>query len=303
MCSCPQNGWKKVDEYFKIPPLFSETERIAIPIDRLYHVTHSDQAKVIQPHEGQTSYTFNPNPKHGKGYPEKSSQKFSENMFKKIECRDKVLRGNLSWWGVDTHCWYNSDGRGQEFRSAVGNLQCVRVFVSPFMSIARESRYGDRGFVVNFRDLLTFYQNSRNDIANIDDRALFLRVGGTLRYRYEICYVVIVCTKYDIQLQEYYPSLYDCSDTFDHKGLLHPSGQIKTTFFESAETIDFKINHLIKCAPTKHYSCYEIPAFAFYYPETSPTLSLQCLPTNVEEVQMIHKCEKYHYKCRKNAHI
>lgn len=298
MCSCPQNGWKKVDECFKIPPLFSETERIAIPIDKLCHVTHSDQAKVIQPHEGQTNYTFKPNPKHGKSYPEKSSQKISENTFKKIECYDKVMKGSLSWWGVDTHSWYNSEGEGEACRSAVESLQCERVFVSLFMSIARESRYGNHGFVVNFKDLLKFYQESRNDITGVDDRALFLRVGGTLRYRYEICYVVIVCTKHD-ELQECYPSLYDCSEIFNHKGLLDPSGEIKT---DSAETIDFKIKHPIKCAPTRQYSCYEIPAFAFYYPETSPTLSLQCPQTSVEKVQTSHECENYH-KCHKNAHI
>ena len=300
MCSCPQNGWDKVKEECKIPPLFSETERIAIPIDRLCHVTHSNQAKVIQPHEGQTSYTFKPNPKYGKDAPEETTQKI-KNTFQKVEHYERVMRGNLSWWGVDTHSWYNSDGPGQVFHSAVGNLHSKRVFVTPFMSIARESRYGDNGFVVNFRGLLTFYKESRNDIAKIEDRALFLLVGGTLKYRYEICYVVIVCTKHD-KLQECYPSLYDCSDIFNHKGLLDPSGEIKTTFFESAETIDFKIKHPIKCAPTRQYSCYEIPAFAFYYPETSPTLSLQCPQTSVEEVQMSHECENYH-KCRKNAHI
>ena len=159
---------------------------------------------------------LNQNPKYGKDDPEESSQKI-KNTFQKIEHYERVMRGNLSWWGVDTHSWYNSDGRGQVFHSAVGNLHSKRVFVTPFMSIARESRYGNNGFVVNFKDLLKFYQESRNDIANIEDQALFLRVGGTLRYRYEICYVVIVCTKHDIQLQECYPSLYSCSDTFDHK--------------------------------------------------------------------------------------
>jgi hypothetical protein len=149
MCSCPQNGWGKVEKEFKIAPLFSETERIAIPIDRLCHVTHSEQVNVIQPHETETSYTFKPNPKHGKDYPERSSQKVAKNT-KKLECCEQVMRGDLSWWGVDTHCWYNSSERGQAFHLVVGNLQSERVFVTPFMSITRDSRYGDHGFVVNF---------------------------------------------------------------------------------------------------------------------------------------------------------
>ena len=296
-----KSGWGKVDPQFKIPPLFNETERIAIPIDTLYHVTHKEQAKVIQPHERQTCYTFKPNPKYGKDNPEESSKQISKSTFQKIEHYERVIRGNLSWWGVDTHSWYNSDG--QAFHSAVASLQSKRVFVSPFMSITRESRYGNYGFVVNFKDLLKYYQESRNDITNVDDRTLFLRAGGTLRYCNEICYVVIVCTKHDKELEECYPSLSSYSDIFDHKGLLLPSGLIRPTFFESAETIDFKIKHPIKCVPRMQYTCFEIPAFAFHYPEISTTSSLQCPPTNVKEVEITHSCETYKYKCCKKAHI
>ena len=167
------------------------------------------------------------------------------------------------------------------------------------MSTKRESRYGNYGFVVNFKDLLKCYQESRTDIATIEDRALFLRVGGTLRYCNEICYVVIVCTKHDRELQDYYPSLNSYKDIFDHKGLLLPSGQIETIFFESKETIDFKIKHPIKCVPDRQYTCYEIPAFAFYYPETSNASTLKCPLGKVEEVKIDHKCETFDYKCRK----
>ena len=128
--------------------------------------------------------------------------------------------------GVDAYSWYNSgDACGQEFSLAVEDLRNERIFVSPFMSNPHESRYGDYGFVVGFKDLLKSYKQSRADIMDTADQAVCLLVGGTLRYRYEICYVVIVCTKHDQELQ-CYPSLYTQSDIFDHKGLVLLSGEV-----------------------------------------------------------------------------
>ena len=196
-----------------------------------------------------------------------------------------MIKGNLSWWEADAYSWYESDDvRGH-------SLYSKRIFISHFMSNPRESRYGHSGFVVGFKDLLKYYQQSRTDVVNSQDRAVFLRVGGTLRYWFEICYVVIVCTRHDLEL-ECYPSLYDHSNTFDHKGFVLPSGEIKTTFFESPESIDFKLKHVIKCVPTRQYSCYEAPGFAFYYPETSTTSSLKCPPDKVTKVPINHKCDR-----------
>ena len=97
MCSCPQNGWAEVKPRFKIPPIFNETEKIAIPIDTLCHVTHKDQADDIKPHEAQTNYTFKPNPKYGKEYPDKSSIKVLEKTFLEIKNTERLISGNLSW--------------------------------------------------------------------------------------------------------------------------------------------------------------------------------------------------------------
>ena len=206
-----------------------------------------------------------------------------------------MIEGNLSWWGVDTHLWYQSDDaqlRSKEFASVATNLRSNRVFVSPFMSQLPASPYGNYGFIIGFKDLLRCYQESRTDIADISDRALFLRIGGTLRYRYEICYVVIVCTKHDQEL-EHYPSL--CTPpgihVFDHKELLLPSGQIREEFFTSEESIDLKIRYAIKCVPRRQYFSYETSAFAFYYPQTSTNACLKCKPDSVQEVAIKeHRC-------------
>ena len=300
----PQNGWYKVQSPLKQHPIFNGAERkTTIPIDTVRHVTHYEQAGDIKPDESQTSYNFTPKPKYGKVYDneeEGSYKKVSEDTFQKIKQEQKVLKGNFSWWEMDAFSWYESDDlRGRKFGSAAASLYSNRVFVSPFMSNPRESRYGLCGFAVGFKKLLQHYKQSRTDIMNIRDRALFLRIGGTLRYRFETCYVVIVCTKHDHEL-ECYPSLYTQSDVFDHKRLLLPSGKIKREFFESQEAVNFKAKYVIKCVPQKQYSSYEAPAFAFYYPETSTTSSLKCPKEVVTEIQLDHRCNRI---CQKKRQV
>lgn len=237
----PQNGWSKVATPLKQQPIFDGKEKTTIPIVKVRHATHSEQAGDIR----RANYSFVPKPKFGKEYDSKEEgtyKKVSENTFQKIEHDERVIEGNLSWWGVDTHSWYHSDDvqlHGKEFASAATILRSERIFVSPFMSKSPASPYGRCGFIVGFKDLLKYYQESRTDIVNTSDRALFLRIGGTLRYRHEICYIVIVCTKYDEELESY-PSLYTRSDIFDHKGLLLPSGQIEEYFFCIRQNDRFK---------------------------------------------------------------
>ena len=306
LCSCPQNGWSKVKPQFIKRPIFNETEKTTIPIDMVRHVTHQKQAGDIKPHGGQTSYTFQPKVKYGKEHvytckeEEGSYKKDPKNTSQKIENDKRVIEGNLLWWGVDAFSWYKSDdARGREFGSAAAVLYENNVHVSPFMCIPRESPYGHCGFIVNFKDLLKYYKQSRTDVVNISNQAVFLRVGGTLRYQNEICYVVIVCTKHDDEL-ECYPSLFTQPGIFDHKGLLLSSGEVRPEFFESRASIDFKLKHVIKCAPVRQYSCYEVPAFAFYYPEENTTSSLECPKEVVTEVKIDHQCTAL---CQKKAEI
>ena len=306
----PINGWTKVEPQLRVPPIFNASERTAIPIYTLSHVTHSDQALQIKSKDEQqhTVYTFIPKPKCGKQYDStayRSYKKVDEDKFQNIKHDEQVIEGNLSWWGVDTHSWYNSlDDRGKAFGDAVATLRSDqnRVFVSPFMSNPPESPYGDRGFVVRFKDLLNSYKESRTDIVNAEDRALFLRIGGTLRYRNEICYVVIVCTKHDNEL-EHYPSLDTRRDIFDHNGLLHHSGKIKKKFFASEETIDFKIRYAIKCVPIRQYFSYEAPAFAFYYPKEGTSLECRRSTSIVTEDEMRHQeCNRCPKRTKTSGH-
>lgn len=290
----PRNGWENVSLQYRQSPLFNGIGRsTTIPINNLMHVTHGSEASQIRE---QSNYTFKPSPKYGKKYGSESEGSYvsvSETTFQKIQGDERVLPGKFSWWGVNTSSWYHSvDILGQQFSAATATLGTNRIFVAPFMSNPPESPYGTHGFIVGFKDLLKCYKQSRADVINIDDRAVYLRIGGTLRYRYEVCYVVIVCTKYDDEL-DCYPSLCSWSnDVFDHKNLVLSSGEVNMDFFESQETVDLKVEHVIKCVPKKVYSCYETAAFAFYYPEGSSDSMLQCSKDMVTEVNVSHQCKR-----------
>lgn len=295
--SIPKDGWLNAAKIcssneIELPPHLSQTK--SIPIDNIVHTTHRDSARGIKRKGRPTEYTFEPKAKRGKSNLHDSEnqgsfKKISErNSFQKIRSHERVLPGNLSWWGLDTIQWYKSDDKlGQTIGKEVKFLRDERIFVAPFMSNPAESRYGDTGLIVSFKNALQSYKDSRTDLV---DPKVCLRVAGTLRYRYEICYVVIVCTTDDKEL-ECYPSLHNCKE-FDDKGFVHESGRIRESFYSSTETIDFKPELFIKSVPQKKYSSYETPAFPFYYPENENGLRLAINGDFVTERKVTHACKK-----------
>ena len=293
-----ENGWAKLSsETLKNAyPLYKENgEQVTIPIDYVLHATHAGAAAKIRPKKDDGEYTFKPHTKCGKKYNdvvEGSYVKVGDNAFQKIWPRQSVLQGKLSWWSPVISPWQHStDQYRASIWKAAHALKTSHCYLAQYLSFDAESRSGDRGFVVPLKNLLNFYKESRTDIDKDEERVVYMRIGGTLRYRYEICHVVIVCTKRDQELKANYPSLH-YSEVFDHKGIVLKSGQIKSDFFDSDKSIGVKPQHSVKWVPvsgSKH-SCYEVPAFAFYYPQESDDLTLNC--TGVDEVFVKHECSK-----------
>lgn len=91
--------------------------------------------------------------------------------------------GYYSWWGIYT---------SEQLRKH--HLQLDNDFRPPYLKYPPTSPYGNREFIGDLHTLLRCYQESRTTDAEPD---IFLLVGGTLRYTYEICFVVIVCTGED----------------------------------------------------------------------------------------------------------
>ena len=299
--SNPVNGWENIIEdpeneiKRKSGPLFNGIGgRVSLPIDKLIHVTHAELTVSIECQNecDPTNFVFKANPKNGKAK-SKSYKCNGEDSFIKIKPSEKLVNGKLSWWSPEIVSCYmsNSDGDRKSVWEAAHYLKSKRIFLAPYLSNPSESPYGNRGFIADFKSLLKCYLESRKDISvdDIDDKVVLLRVGGTLRYRHEICYVVIVCTKYDKDLKDQYPSLYGYKDLFDHKGMVLQDGQIIPTFFTSQETIYFKPQYIIKCVPSQIYSDYETPAFAFYYPEGSDCSAIVCTENLITKVIVSHE--------------
>ena len=167
-----------------------------IPIYRLSHITHLHQKLSI--FRGKSNYIFKPDSKYGKSSIATSDQGAgityrhkSENTYKKISSSDQVFPGYLSWWGIDVRKWYAEVEKGNELLQRVVREKENGRYVPGYLDHPTESRYGDQAFSTSLSQILQDYYTARCG------QTPCLKVGGTLCYQYEICYVVIVCTRKD----------------------------------------------------------------------------------------------------------
>lgn len=263
------------------------TVNVSIPSSKLRHVTHPTWSTEINPADGMNDFAFKPFPKYGKTLENDEQGSYVQSdlypySYYKINGDEVVLPGRYSWWEIET--------REGEFAKCAKTLSSNRIFVSPFLANPQESPHGNISYIVDFKHLLECYKESRTDIADVRNRIVYLRIGGTFRYRFEICYVILVCTKQDRELEEY-PSLHD-SNVFDDKGLVLKKGKIADKFYALEETIDFKPKYVIKCVPKQNYFNYETPAYAFYYPDDKKEYILKCPEEIVTQRTIKHKCTK-----------
>ena len=111
----------------------------------------------------------------------------------------------------------------------------------------------------NFKDLLKSYANNRR----CEVEKIHLLVGGTLRYKCEIGYVVIICTSDDPEIVENYQSITQ-SDVFDSGGLVDENGKI--------DNLDKDLHFTTRHVNT--WFSYETLNFAFYF--SSESMEFQC---------------------------
>ena len=185
--------------------------------------------------------------------------------------------------------WYDSKCvKGQQFRQAVLDLKSQRWFVAEYLQTNQpECPYGDQVFTVEFKTLLECYVKSRKDVTEERKRTIKFRFAGTLRYRLEICYVVIISMVHDDDVLKKFESIDNQRHIFDHRGLTNTNGELK----DHTVTPTFKVEHMIKCIPIKYYHSWETPAFAFYFPDDGNDYELRCskdLVTKLGHVQ--HVC-------------
>ena len=273
-----------------------------IPIRRLCHVTHNKEADGIRSTvPTQRCYTFKPAQKLGKQYGddrfplgETYQYKPKQQRFSRIPRSpdNPVFPGYYSWWGVSVTEWYREGAPGVSLAEEIRRLQRQGVEVAEFVSPEPKSRYGNNSFSIDFRKLLLSYKRSRTDVQ--ERRHIFLRVGGTLRYKWEICYVVIVCLQHDHEFNDW-PTL-DKQDVLDHNGLVQQGKVV-----DYRQTPDFKAKHIITSLKDVNgwqtSFSWEQVVFALYYP--SEDMLLQCRAEDIQEKLVEHSfcIKKKHGKC------
>ena len=78
------------------------------------------------------------------------------------------------------------------------------IYVPPYLQYCDEqacSVYGGNSFSCPIRNLIESYEQSRNSW-NDQNNKIYFKKAGTLRYMHEICYVILVCTGYDLKNED-----------------------------------------------------------------------------------------------------
>lgn len=249
-----------------VNPEFSEPQMPAtIPIYRLSHITHSGEAQSIC---AAGDYTFIPKPKYGKSYQygnngRASTYKCTDNdRYEEILGSELVFPGSLSWWGIDVRAQYEE---GCKLLGSISEQKDNGRYVPGYLANPTESQYGDIAFSTSLSQILQDYSEARLG------HQPCLKVGGTLRYRNEICYVVIVCTEED-KLEM--PNITEGSPQFVSNGLVDENGCV----VDYHKTPEFNATSIIKSEkagpdPTGrnkylyNYFSWEQLVFAFYFPK------------------------------------
>ena len=290
----PQDEWTECEYTYPLNGLRSQEAGdmdgyTQIPIQRLCHVTHNKEADGIRSTVStQGCYTFKPAQKLGKQYGddrfplgETYQYKPKQQRFGRIPRSpdNPVFPGYYSWWGVSVTEWYK--GGGSSLAEEIRPLQRFkRGDVAEFVSPEPKSRYGNKSFSIDFSKLLLSYQESRTDVQ--EGGNVFLRVGGTLRYKWEICYVVIVCLQHDRVFNDW-PTL-DEQDVLDHKGLVQQGmvvDYLRTPVFKTK----YIVTSLNGVNGWQNFS-WEQMVFALYYPRKD--MLLWCGAEDMKEELVNH---------------
>ena len=233
--------------------LSQPSKPLRLKVAKLCHVTHKEQGKQIM--TNTKKYHFKAYKKVGKSCEERDIKNRCyrgesyhakrikldipneyDKTYERIPANREVFLGFYTWWGL----YAEDPPRGPQ--DTLPN----------YLKSPPESTYGSMAFVVSFHEMLESYASARN----CSSHEVCLRVGGTLRYKCETAYVIIVCTTSDEDLSRYNP-------VTSHDGPIDMQGLID-------------INGIIvdgACVPlftTKYYNrtiSYETLNFAFYFPE------------------------------------
>jgi hypothetical protein len=272
----------------QIPMLYPHaTEKlrnVAIPIVKLSHITHKDEARKIS--SEVSGYEFQARKKFGKtrtldGRPLGDSFRpsKSKHVFFQISDGKAVFPGYYSWWGVHPveRDGFTTPGEIQSELEELQQRTGFKAYVADYLKASPDSRYGNQAFICEFQDLLTSYAKTRG--TTIDN--VCIRKGGTLRYTFEICYVLIICTSKhedDEDLADFEPLQPATSVPFEMDRFINDNGNIldpaATPIFHPGYTVTWSKHKSTPPGAKADMYSYETTAFGFYFPEDRSSLKL-----------------------------
>lgn len=293
----PQQQWNEREDHLGLRypyNLFSNHDDCTthIPIYSVSHITHNKGAEGISSTQSQGHYTFKPSIKRGK-QDIRESYKYQDTIgislgetykqlqsgiYQKIEPLEPVFPGYLSWWGINITPFYETK-EGSKLQHKIGELYYARkMYVPGYLRDPSNSYYGNKSFSISFHDFLTHYKEARRDKQG---SLIQIKVGGTLLYENEICYVAIIGLEGDSDLDSMLPAgEHKHCRVFKHNGLLDPKGTVSnfdvTPIFRAAFIIS-RVDDLD--------FCWEQLVFALYFPHAEQRLTLSMNSVTVESVK------------------
>ena len=268
----------------------------SLSIPALSHITHNQQAEQIRLNEHL--FNFIPRQRVTKDYGgtfENYGGTF-ENYVKMAD-HSLVFPGYLSWWGISSQR-ADRTVACPEFKNVIDQVKGVflprHIFEAEYLKYPPESKYGNRAFVIEFPNLIESYMSSRVDSVS---KAVYLKRAGTLRYKNEICYVVMVVMEEDLQNSDIgaLPGInqgMNSEPKFGHNNCIDENGKIINNCIDENGKIIiinpelyFNVSHPF-CYINGVYHCWESLAFAFYFPNQSQIL--QCPKALVTETLVNH---------------
>ena len=264
-----------------------------VPIHTLVHITHNAEAQKIR--RDEFKFQLQAKEKFGKtrelqldafidGRPRALGITFKfqrqgmnlvdiqrDTVYLHYPDTEPVFPGYYSWWGIDCSVIQDCEHftSPHKIAATIADLEMkdrIYAYVPGYLKEDADSLYGNRAFSCNYRDLLRSYATSRHS----DVRKICIRKGGTLRYKKEICYVLIICIDCDEDKEE-----------LSEYGVLQQQWQFQEKFSGLTNLLDYETTptfnpeYIIRWANGCSDYNYETAAFAFYFPSYRGVLAIE----------------------------
>ena len=176
--------WGFDDYRLHLPPKYQllQQPRLCLNFKAVEHVTHYINLQDIY---NGFRFTFKANPKRGdKNYSYVNDDK-DPTLFHSIDKAINVIcDGYFSWWSIKVI----ENPYDVSIMKTYEQLEMIPR--ASFLFDEGSSMYGTVKITMNFDRLIYYYAES---IAPNQKEKVRYKVGGTLRYQKEVCYVIIVC--------------------------------------------------------------------------------------------------------------